>query len=187
LDNPLFMGMGLSASAGLNAYIPLLALGLADRASESIDLGRPYDFLSSTGVLILILALLSVELVLDKIPRVDHFSDLVHLAIRPGAGALVFMASVEGEGVMHSAVAMLFGLAIAAAVHWYKMLQRPAITLQTAGLGNPLVSIVEDGIATLTSLVSVLLPLAGAVLVLPGAAMLHASYAWVRTAIRPKV
>lgn len=183
MDNALLMGVGLAAPAGLNAFIPLLVVGLADRISDRLDLGRPYDFLSSSTGIVIVLLLLTIEIVADKIPRADHFNDLVQSAVRPAAGAVLMMAAVNEDESLHPLVAMLFGLLIAGVVHWYKTMRRPAITVETRGVATPFVSIAEDGIATLTSILAVALPLIGALFVVLGAYALRASYRWALTGV----
>lgn len=179
MDNGLFMGFGLSASAGLNAFIPLLIIGIADRASSSFNLERPYDFLSSTAGILIVLTLLTIEIVVDKIPRADHVNDLIQSAVRPAAGAVLFMAAVNEDDVVHPLIAMVFGLLVAGAVHWYKTTQRPAITINTRGLGNPFVSMIEDAVSTVVAVLSVILPLIGAIAVIGGAFAVRRGYRWV--------
>ena len=58
MHNPILMGFGLAIPAGLNAFIPLLVVALADRISDSFNLIRPYDFLSSTSGILIVLGLL---------------------------------------------------------------------------------------------------------------------------------
>jgi hypothetical protein len=180
------MGVGLAAPAGLNAFIPLLVVAVADRASDSLDLGRPYDFLSSTTGIVIILLLLTIEIIVDKIPRADHFNDLIQSAVRPAAGAVLMMAAVNEDQTVHPVVAMLLGLVIAGAVHWYKTTQRPLITIETHGVGNPLVSIVEDMIAMITSVLAVIVPLIGALSVILGGLLLRSTYRWARTSLVPR-
>lgn len=148
-------GAGLAASAGLNAYFPILILALADRTTSIIDLPTPYDWISSNVGLFVILLLLPLELIPDKIARIDHFSDLIHTAIRPGAGALVFMAVVHESEEIHLIFGLLFGLVIAGAVHWLKASSRPGITNTTDGLGNPIISLVEDMLSGALALIAV--------------------------------
>ena len=90
-------GAGLAASAGLNAYLPILILALADRTTSFVDLPTPYNWLSSNVGLLVILLLLPLELIPDKIAKVDHVSDLIHSAIRPALGAAAFMAVASQE------------------------------------------------------------------------------------------
>lgn len=151
-------GAGLAASAGLNAYLPILILALADRTTSFVDLPTPYNWLSSNVGLLVILLLLPLELIPDKIARVDHISDLIHTAIRPGAAALAFMAVAHQNEHIHLVIAMIFGLVIGGAVHWLKASSRPGITATTRNLGNPIISLVEDALSALLALVAIFFP-----------------------------
>lgn len=152
-------GIGLAVSAGLNAYLPILALALVDRATTLIDFPAPYNVLSSNWGLIVLLLILPLELIPDKIPRIDHLSDLVHTAIRPGAGALLAMAVASQSDDVQIIVAMLIGLVVAGAVHWLKASSRPDITLTTRGIGNPIISLIEDALAILFAVAAIFLPI----------------------------
>ncbi len=44
---------GLSGAAGLNAWLPLLGIGIANRMGV-VDLGSPYDWLSSVPGLVVV-------------------------------------------------------------------------------------------------------------------------------------
>ena len=177
----LLSGIGLSSAAGLNAYLPLLVLALADRFSGAVELDQPYDLLSSPWGILLLLLLLPIELIADKVPRLDHLNDLVHTALRPAAGAVGFMAMASDGDEVHLVVAMILGLLAAGAVHRYKTVNRPAITVRTRGIGNPFISIIEDAIVILVSVLAVFLPLALLVILpLAGAALVR-SYRRMRT------
>ncbi len=158
MENAFLTGIGLAAPAGLNAYLPLLLLALADRITDRITLDQPYDFLSSGWGIAVITFLLTVEVIADKIPGIDHGNDLIQSAIRPAAGATLMMASTSDGSSLNPVVAMLVGLVTAGSVHAAKATSRPAITLSTGGLGNPLVSLVEDGVALVTGLVAIIAP-----------------------------
>lgn len=186
MESPFLTGLGLAAPAGLNAYLPLLMLSLADRFSESIELDRPFDFLSSTWGIALLVLLVSVEVVVDKIPGIDHANDLIQTIIRPAAGAFLMMASNSDDGPLNPVVAMLIGLLAAGGVHAAKATTRPAVTVSTGGIGNPLVSIVEDAIAVVTAALALLLPLViPAVLVLFALVILWGIRRLRRMAARP--
>src|SRR5512140_339564 len=86
---------GLSASAGLNAYIPLLVVGVIAHYTDWIKLTKPYDTLANPWVLIIIGVLLIIEMLADKIPAVNHINDIIQTGIRPAAGAIVFAASAS--------------------------------------------------------------------------------------------
>jgi uncharacterized membrane protein len=158
VNSALLTGLGLAAPAGLNAYLPLLILAMTARFTSLVKLDRPYDFLDSWWAILLILVLLTVEIVVDKIPGLDHLNDIAQSATRPAAGALVMMATTFHVTSINPAVAMVIGLVLAGSIHAAKALTRPVITLTTGGLGNPIVSLVEDAVAALTSLVAILAP-----------------------------
>src|ERR1700742_6349 len=92
-------GIGLSASASLNAYIPLLILGLLNRFTNLITLPKGWDWLSNGWMLALLGVLLAVEVVADKVPALDSVNDVVQTAPRPPAGGLAFGASAQSSTV----------------------------------------------------------------------------------------
>jgi hypothetical protein len=155
----IFSAFGLSASAGLNAYIPLLIVGLLARYTDTIKLTAPWDTLTEPWVLLVIAVLLLIEIIADKIPAVNHFNDVLQTFIRPVAGAIAFAASAHIITDLNPVVAMICGLFVAGTVHGVKALAiRPAVTATTGGTANPLVSTVEDIVATVLSIVAILIP-----------------------------
>jgi hypothetical protein len=155
----IFSAFGLSASAGLNAYIPLLVLALLARFTSLITLNPPWDTLTSGWIIALLLVLSLIEFFADKIPAVNHANDLIQTFIRPTAGALVFAASAQVVTDIHPVLSLAAGLLMAGAVHVVKSAAvRPAVTATTGGAGNIPVSILEDVISTVLSILSVLVP-----------------------------
>ena len=168
----LLTGLGLAMPAGLNAYIPLLAVALADRYTGLIQLAAPYDVISSPVVIAVIALLLGIELLADKIPIVDHVNDLIQSAIRPSAGAILLMASTDTVDSINPIVAMLLGLLVAGGVHTTKTSFRPVVTATTAGVGNPIVSAFEDGVAIILTVVAIVAPIVIAVVLIAVLSML---------------
>jgi hypothetical protein len=158
VETAILTGIGLAAPAGLNAYIPLLTLALADRATTHITLNAPYDALSSNVGIGILIVLLTIELTVDKIPGVDHVNDIIQSFVRPAAGAIVAMASTSGIVAINPAVMVLLGLVLAGSVNAVKVTTRPAVTVGTAGVFNPLVSMGEDAVAILASAIAIFLP-----------------------------
>jgi hypothetical protein len=158
---------GLSSSAGLNAYLPLLIVALLSRFTDLIRLNEPFDALESWWTIGVLIVLASIEFLADKIPVVDTINDVVQTLIRPIAGAILFAASTNAIAEIHPVLAMVCGLLIAGTVHVVKATARPLVTAATAGMGNPVVSSVEDVLSAATAFLSVLLPtLIGVVLLL---------------------
>jgi hypothetical protein len=158
---------GLSASAGLNAYIPLLVVGVLAHYTDWITLSKPYDLLANPWILILLGVLLIIEMLADKIPAVNHVNDIIQTVIRPAAAAILFAASAHVITDVHPVLALACGLLIGGSVHVVKSAAvRPAVTAATGGAGNVPVSILEDVVATITSVLAVVMPVLVGVFIL---------------------
>jgi hypothetical protein len=178
-------GTGLAASAGLNAYIPLLLMGLMSRFTDSIALPNGWQWLSNGWVIVILAVLLAVEMVADKVPIVDHVNDVVQTVVRPTAGGIVFgagssshTATVTDPGTFfgsHQWVPIAAGVLIALCVHTVKAASRPVINATTAGFGAPVASTAEDFSSLVLSLLAILLP----ILVLLGLVLMVGSAVWV--------
>lgn len=150
---------GLSASAGLNAYIPLLVVALLAKFTDTITLVSPWNALESWWTIGVLIVLSIVEIVADKVPAVDHVNDVVQSFIRPTAGAIIFAASANAITNVNPVLSLICGLLVAGSVHATKsLLVRPTVTVATAGVGDPVVSTLEDAFATIVSVLSVVLP-----------------------------
>ncbi|MFI5931484.1 DUF4126 domain-containing protein [Actinoplanes sp. NPDC051494] len=178
-------GSGLAASAGLNAYIPLLIMGLLARFTDAINLPSGFQWVSNGWVIAILVALLAVEVVADKVPVVDHVNDIVQTVVRPTAGGLVFgagsssqTATVTDPGAFfgsHQWVPVAAGVVIALCVHTFKAAARPVVNATTAGVGAPVASTAEDITSVVLSLLAIILP----VLVLVALVLLVAAGWWV--------
>ncbi len=156
----IFSAFGLSASAGLNAYIPLLTVALLAKYTDLIKLTKPWDTLTSWWVIGLLVVLLLIETFADKVPAVNHVNDILQSFVRPVAGAIVFAASSGVVSDLHPVLAMAAGLLVAGSVHTVKAAAvRPAVTATTGGVGNVPVSILEDVTSTVVSVLSVVIPI----------------------------
>lgn len=155
----LLTGLGLAMPAGLNAYIPLLAVALADRYFGLINLAEPYDVISTPAAILIITVLLIIEVLADKVPLIDHVNDLINSVIRPAAGAVLVMASTDAVTSINPVFAMVLGLISAGGVHAVKASVRPTITATTGGLGNPIVSAAEDAVAIGLVILALLAPI----------------------------
>lgn len=157
---------GLAASAGLNAYVPLLLVALVARFTDWLSLGATWEPLTSWPVIAVIVVLGAVEFFADKIPAVNHVNDVIQTFIRPTAGAILFAASTNVVTDIHPVVAMIAGLLVAGGVHVAKSAAvRPAVSVTTGGAGNVPASIAEDVVATLLSILAIVVPVAVAALI----------------------
>jgi hypothetical protein len=127
-----------------------------------MQLNSPYDTLSTDPFLGVLAVLLLIEMLADKIPAVDSLNDMLQTFIRPAAGSVLFAANSPGVAGMSNEsmllMSLLAGAVSAGSVHSVKASVRPAVTLGTAGMGNPVVSLIEDIISATVSLIAILLP-----------------------------
>ncbi len=162
----LLTSVGLGLGAGVNTYATLLVFGLLARLKPGTFSGDLAHFFSSTPVLIVVGVLYTIEFVADKFPAVDHVWDVVHTFIRPVAGALVGWAAAS-HTLPQSWVILASAIAGGAALttHAAKSSLRVASTATTAGVANPILSIVEDLFAFVTAIVAIFLPALVAVMI----------------------
>jgi len=174
----IFTAFGLSASAGLNAYIPLLLVGLIARYTNLMHLNTPWDTLSNPWIILLLCGLVIIEMLADKVPAVNHINDLIQTLIRPAAGAIAFAASANVVTDISPVLALAAGLLVAGTVHVAKAgALRPAVTATTGGAGNIPVSIAEDIVSTVLSILAIVLPvLIGTLLIVLAAFIIYWLY-----------
>jgi uncharacterized membrane protein len=129
--------------------------------------------LESWWVIGILVVLSFIEFFTDKIPAINHANDLIQTAIRPIAGAIIFAASAQIITDVHPVLAMVMGLLVAGSVHAVKSLAvRPVVTATTGGAGNVPVSIAEDILATILSIIAVVTPILIAVMLVLGGALI---------------
>ena len=157
---------GLSAATGLNAYLPLLIVGLLARFTDLVTLKSPWNTLENPWVLGVLVVLLAIEMTVDKIPAVDTVNDAIQTFIRPASGAILFASSANVITEVSTALALICGLLAAGGVHAAKTTARPVITASTLGVGNPVVSVAEDVVSATTTVVAIVLPALAAAFVL---------------------
>jgi Domain of unknown function (DUF4126) len=156
---------GLSAAAGLNAWLPLFGAALAQRL-EIVELAQPFDDLSGTGALVVLAVLTVADFVGDKIPAVDHVLHAIGTVVAPLSGAALFTGQTGAETDLPTLVAVLLGGATAESIHAGRASIRPLSTATTAGVGNPVLSVLEDVASVGLTVVAFTLPVLAVVMVL---------------------
>ena len=149
--------VGLGAASGLNAWIPLLGLGIAERLGL-VTLTEPFDRLGSTAVLIVLAVLFVLDLVGDKVPVIDHVLHTVGTVIAPISGAIVFGAQENLLSQSAPWAAAVAGMVLGESVHLARSTVRPAVTAGTGGAGNPVMSAIEDVVSFVLTVLAVLVP-----------------------------
>jgi hypothetical protein len=183
----LFTGFGLATASGLNAYIPLLAMGLLGRFTNLVELPHPWTWLTNGWVIGIVAVLLVVEIVADKVPALDSINDIIQTFVRPTSGGIVFgsgtaaqTAAVTDPGAFASSgqwIPVVIGAVTALAVSLTKSTVRPVANVATGGLAAPVLSTLEDvasvGLVIIAVVLPVLVLVALAVLVWAAVALLR--------------
>jgi hypothetical protein len=156
----LLTGLGLASASGLNAYIPLLIVSLTARFTPWLKLSPPFDILTHDWVIAALVILLAIETVVDKIPAADTINDIFQTFVRPTAGAVLFAASTNTIQ-LNPVIAVILGLVLAFSVHAAKATARPVVTATTAGIGNPVVSLLEDVASAVVAILALIAPVLG--------------------------
>lgn len=164
----LLTGLGLASAAGLNAYIPLLAMGLLARFTDLVNLPSGWAWLENGWVILIVAVLLAIEVVADKIPALDSVNDAIQTVVRPTAGGIVFgagtasqTAAVTDPGAFVTSgqwIPIAIGVVVALVMHLTKTAVRPVANVATAGLAAPVLSTVEDVTSIGLVFAAILLP-----------------------------
>lgn len=160
-------GAGLSAAAGLNAYIPFLIVALIARFTDYIALPAQFAWIESNWAIGGAAVLLLGEVVFDKIPVIDHLNDTIGTFIRPASGGLIFAATQAAEDLEQNSsfftdnpwIGVVLGIVTAGVVHTGKAVARPVVNASTLGVGAPLVSTAEDTASVGLSVVAIFFPI----------------------------
>jgi hypothetical protein len=128
-------------ASGINAYLVVLVLGIADRVGDVAEipdvLGR-WDVLAAAGFMY------AMEFVADKIPYVDSTWDAISTAIRPTAGAVIGVLLAGEASSLDQAVLGVVGGGTALLSHLVKAGGRLAINTSPEPASNILASLAED-------------------------------------------
>ncbi len=164
----LLTGTGLAAAAGLNAYIPLLLVGLGSRFFDWIQLPDAWAWLGNEWVLVILAVLFVIEVIADKIPAVDSVNDWIQTIVRPASGGILFGTGTTSETAAITDPASFFasnqwvpiviGIVLSLAVHAGKTLTRVPANSVTAGMAAPVLSTIEDVSSVILSILALLFP-----------------------------
>jgi hypothetical protein len=154
------LAVALAAAAGLRAWLPLLVAGALAKLGMA-DLGSSFAWLGSWPALALLGGATVLEIAGDKIPVVDHALDAFGTFLRPMAGTLAAAATLVHieDPLIALVVGLILGAPAALAPHAAKSALRGVSTGTTAGLANPVLSVIEDGVSLLIAVLAFVVPL----------------------------
>lgn len=158
-------GISLAAAAGLRAFVPLLVLSVASKFG-GVNLHENVAFLGSDVALVGLSLATALELAADKIPLVDHALDSVSTFVRPAAGFVAGLAVLADLPEPVTIALALFFAMVSLGTHFEHAKVRAGSTALTAGVGNPVISVVEDGVSGALSVLAIVAPLIALVILL---------------------
>ena len=154
----ILMAVSLSAAAGLRAFLPLFAISLLSLTGY-IQLAQGFSWLSSTEACIVFGAAVLLEILADKVPILDNALDATGLVVKPMAAALLSTSLITGmDPLLSMVLGLIIGGTVAGTIHLGKAQLRTGSTVLTAGAGNPVLSVIEDGISILGTGFAIIAP-----------------------------
>lgn len=158
---PALLGLGLASATGLRTFLPLLMLALAAKFELfGVRLIDQMEWLVSWPAIAALATAATAEFAGDKIPAVDHFLNAIGYVVRPLAGAVAAGSVFWAADPTAAAIAgVIVGAPAALAFNAAQTGARVTSTATTGGLGNPVVSFIEDVLAFVTVIVAFLAPI----------------------------
>jgi hypothetical protein len=161
----LSLALGSAWTSGINLYATVTVLGLlqkfgAARLPGGLEVLDNWWIIGVAGFLYL------VEFVADKVPYVDSVWDVIHTFIRVPAGAIVaYAATVEMDATV-TVIATLLGGGLALSSHGMKAAVRATANLSPEPVSNWALSLFEDGLAILGTVLAVVAPVLIAIILI---------------------
>ena len=169
LATQLAMGFALAACVGLRTFLPLLAAGLLARTGH-LELGQHFEWMASTPALVVFGSALAFEVLADKIPGVDHALHSVEAFVKPVAATILAASLFTNlDPLTATTLGLVGGGSIAGLVQLARGGTRVASSALTFGLANPVLSVVDDGVALGGVILAFLLPFLAALLAIVAA------------------
>ncbi len=175
--------MGFSFAAGLNLYATVAILGLASRY-DWVELPPQFAIFDNDFVIGAAIVLYLVEFVADKIPWVDSIWDAIHTVIRPLGGALIAVTTLGDASPGVQGLVALLGGTLAAGSHFTKAGTRAVANASPEPFTNWILSLSEDALVVGLGVLALNYPVAAALVVVLGVALMLVFAAWIVRAVR---
>src|SRR5918993_2220903 len=175
--------MGFSFAAGINLYATVAILGLASRYNW-VALPPQYQAFDNDFIIATALGLYVIEFVADKIPWFDSIWDAVHTAVRPVGGAVIAVTTLGDATPTTEVLVGLLGGTLAAGTHFTKAGTRAVANTSPEPFSNWALSLAEDVFVVGLSALAMTYPVAAAVVVAIGVAVMVWFAAWIVRGVR---
>jgi hypothetical protein len=157
-------GIVLAACAGLRAFLPVFSASLAAWTMH-VPLPDNLEWLARPETVLAFGIATFIEILGDKVPLVDHALDSIQLFTKPGLAVLAatpFLYQLSPQYAI--GIGIVLGAPLALGVHTAKATARVGSTAATGGIGNPILSVVEDVAAVGSIALAFLAPIVALVL-----------------------
>jgi hypothetical protein len=160
------IGIGLSASCGFRVFVPMFVASIAAKLGI-FQLQEGFQWLAGWPAILCFGTATIVEILAYYIPFIDNLLDTITTPLAVGAGTLLLTSVLPVDNEMLKwTTGFIVGGGAAATVQGGSVLTRLASTKLTAGTGNAVIATGEHAAAFGTSVLSLFIPLAVAVIVL---------------------
>ncbi len=153
----LSLALGSAWTSGINLYATVSVLGLLQKFGAT-KLPGGLDILDNWWIIGVAGFLYAIEFFADKIPYVDSVWDVIHTFIRVPAGAIVAYAATNQMDESVGVVATLLGGGLALSSHGTKAAIRAGANLSPEPVSNWVLSLTEDVIAFVGTILAVFAP-----------------------------
>jgi len=155
----LFIGIGLATATGFRVFLPLFFVSLASYF-HWIPLQDNWNWLATLPALLILGVAMVFEILAYYIPFVDNILDSIAIPLSAIAGTLLFSSQfTESNDILKWGLGIIAGGGTSATISSALSGLRVASTSSTGGLGNSVVSTVENAGATTMSILAVFLPI----------------------------
>jgi hypothetical protein len=152
------VGLGLSAAVGFRVFVPLLIMSAAAQTGH-LTLADGFAWIGTPPALVAFGVATVLEIVGYFIPWVDHALDVIAAPAAVVAGTVATAGvAIDIDPFLQWTLAIIAGGGIAGLIHVLTGATRAVSGATTAGLGNPLVALVEAGSSVFLSILAILVP-----------------------------
>lgn len=159
-------GVGLAAASGFRVFLPLFGVSLAIRL-RGFEPAAGFEWLASPVAATALGVALAVEIGAYLVPWLDNALDTIATPLAVAAGTMLAALMLgDAPTALQWMLAVVAGGGTAGAVQVGTVAARTTSLVTTGGLGNPLVSLAEAGLAGLLTLLALVVPLTSVALLL---------------------
>lgn len=176
-------GVALSASCGFRVFVPMFVMAIAVKAGM-IQLAPGFNWIGTWPGLLLLGSATALEVGGYYVPWLDNALDSVASPAAVVAGTLVTASFITGmDPMLKWTLALVAGGGAAGGVQAITVTARAASAATTGGMGNPVVSTVENVSSTILSVLAIVVPIIAGLLVIALAYLFYRKFLRKRPAV----